>query len=191
MPLFIKKILKFFILIFFNEFIGSGVTSMIMEELREKRQLIYNVNLDNYKTPYGTYITIEISSKNKHIEQVVIGVLKILKNLVYGRFSSEYLEYVKKAYMVNHYSTCTNNTFLSEFYGQQYINQLYNTGEQASILTFNEVAEKILKLRKMNFVLFVKRLIIFANMKIAYQGKREVVTLHKKVAKMLDIKFDS
>lgn len=166
---------------FFKEFIGSGVTSMLMTELREKKQWIYNVQLDNYTTPYGTYIMIEISTKNKHIENVVKGTIKILKNLVYGKFSSEYLEYVKRAYMVEHYSTCQNNQFLSDFYGQQYINQLYNVNETPTVLSFKEVADQILKIKKINFVMFIKRLLIFSNMKIAYQGKREVKNLQSLV----------
>ena len=154
---------------------------MLMEELREKRQWIYNVNLDNYTTPYGTYLIIEISTKNKHIINVVMHTIKILKNLIDGRFSSEYLEYVKRAYMVEHYSTCQNNAFLSDFYGQQYINQLYDVGETPTILSFKEVAQEILKIRKMNFVMFIKRLLIFSNMKIAYQGKKEIKNLQSLV----------
>ena len=88
---------------------------LIMEELREKKQLIYNVGLDNYTTPYGTYITIEISCKNKDIEDVVKGALKILKKLATGKFDTEYLNYVKQAYMVEHYETCLNNNYLSGF----------------------------------------------------------------------------
>lgn len=176
-----QKDKEIFYIDFFKEFIGSGVTSMLMEELREKRQWIYNVNLDNYTTPYGTYLIIEISTKNKHIVNVVMHTIKILKNLIDGRFSSEYLEYVKRAYMVDHYSTCQNNAFLSEFYGQQYINQLYNVGEKPTILSFKEVAQEILKIRKMNFVMFIKRLLIFSNMKIAYQGKKEIKNLQSLV----------
>ena len=98
-----QKDMEIFYIDFFKEFIGSGITSLIMEELREKKQLIYNVGLDNYTTPYGTYITIEISCKNKDIEEVVKGALKILKKLATGKFDTEYLNYVKQAYMVEHY----------------------------------------------------------------------------------------
>ena len=176
---------EIFYIDFFKEFIGSGVTSMIMSELREKKNWIYNVNLDDYTNPYGTYLTIEISTKNKHIINVVKGVLKILKNLADGKFSSEYLEYVKRAYMVEHYATCLNNVYISNFYGQQYINQIYNVRKTPIILSFNEVATKILKLRKINFVLFIKKLIIFSNMKIAYQGKKEIKNLQSLVLKRI------
>ena len=57
-----------------------------MSELREK-QLIYNVSVDHYTTTYGTYLTIEVSCKNKDIINVVIDCIKILKRLVGGKFS--------------------------------------------------------------------------------------------------------
>ena len=176
---------EIFYIDFFKEFIGSGVTSFIMSELREKKNLIYNVVVDNYTTPYGTYLTIEVSTKNKNIESVIYGVIKILKNLVRGKFSSDYLGYVKKAYMVEHHSMCKNNEYLNHFYGQQYINQLYNPSEEIKILEPKDVTNNILNLQKLNFVLFLKKLIIFSNMKIAYQGKREVKNLQSLVLKRI------
>lgn len=176
---------EIFYIDFFKEFIGSGVTSFIMSELREKKNLIYNVTVDNYTTPYGTYLTIEISTKNKNIEDVVFGVIKILKNLVRGKFSHDYLKYVKKAYMIDHHSQCKNNEYFNDFYGQQYINQLYNPTEEMNILEPDEVTKNILGLEKLNFVLFLKKLIIFSNMKIAYQGKREVKNLQSLVLKRI------
>ena len=180
-----QKESEIFYIDFFKEFIGSGVTSMIMAELREKKNWIYNVNLDNYTNPYGTYLTIEISTKNKHIVNVVKSTIKILKKLTNGKFKNEYLEYVKQAYMVDHYATCLNNDYISEFYGQQFINQIYNVREIPNILSFKQVAEKILKLKKINFVLFIKKLLIFSNMKIAYQGKKEVKNLRSLVLKRI------
>ena len=54
-------------------------------------------------------------------------------------------------------------------------------GETPTILSFKEVAQEILKIRKMNFVMFIKRLLIFSNMKIAYQGKKEIKNLQSLV----------
>ncbi len=170
---------------FFKEFIGSGITSMLMEELREKRQWIYNVQIDNYTNPYGTFLIVEVATKNKHIRDVVENTLKILKNLANGKFKDGYLEYVKKAYMVDHYETCLNNSYLSDFYGEQYINQLYNIGEIPTILTFKQVANSILNLTKYNFVSFIKKLLLFSDMKIAYQGKKEEPSLQSLVLKRI------
>jgi len=166
---------------FFKEFIGSGITSLLMEELREKKQWIYNVNLDNYTSPYGTFLIIEIATKNKHIKNVISNTLKILKQLANGEIETKYLEYVKKAYMVEHYETCLNNSYLSGFYGEQYINQLYNTEQKPVILSFDKVADSILNITKAEFIKFIKKLLIFPNMKLAYQGRQKVESLEKLV----------
>ena len=60
----------------------------------------------------------------------------------------------------------------------QYINQIYSE-EKSVILSLEDVRNNILKLSKIDFILFVKRLIILSNMKIAYQGKVQVKNLKK------------
>ena len=180
-----QKDLEVYYIDFFKEFIGSGITSLIMSELREKKQLIYNVSVEHYTTTYGTYLTIEISCKNKDIVTVIEDSIKILKRLASGKFSKEYLDYVKRAYLVEHHSTCQNNEFLTEFYGEQYINQLYNVHENPTILSFEQVRNHIMNLSKINFVMFIKKLLIFSNMKIAYQGKKEVKNLQSLVLKRI------
>ena len=57
-----------------------------MSELREKKNLIYNVSVDNYTTPYGTYLTIEVSSKNKNIRRSYLWSYQNLKNSIRGKF---------------------------------------------------------------------------------------------------------
>lgn len=181
-----QKDKEVFYIEFFKEFIGSGVTSLLMDELREKNQWIYSVSLDNYTNPYGTYLTINISTENKYIEKVVIATIKILKKLSRGELDSHYLEYVKNRYMVDHYDTCETTSFLTQFYGDQYINQIYNGENQPIIKHFPEVADTILKIKKNDFVLFVKKLLIFANMKIAYNGKKNVSNLKSLVLKRIE-----
>jgi predicted Zn-dependent peptidase len=182
-PIYPKDIDVFYIE-FFKEFIGSGISSMLMAELREKKQWIYNVQLDNYTNPYGTFLVIEIATKNNHIKNVVEDTIKILKKLAFGKFKESYLDHVKKSYMVSHYDTCQNNSFLTEFYGHQYINQIYNVDENPTILSYDETAKHIMNLTKFNFVSFIKKLLIFANMKIAYQGKKEEKGLENFIKKI-------
>ena len=50
---------------------------------------------------------------------------------------------------------CKNNEYLNHFYGQQYINQLYNPTEEMVILEPQEVTKNIMELEKLKFVLFL------------------------------------
>ena len=58
--------------------------------MNQKLKLIYNVGLDNYTSPYGTFLVIEIATKNKHIRNVIDNTLKILKRLASGKFKKSY-----------------------------------------------------------------------------------------------------
>jgi predicted Zn-dependent peptidase len=175
---------EIFFIDFFKEFIGSGISSMLMEELREKKKLIYSIDVESNTLPYGTFLSIFISTKNKHIREVVTNTIKILKQLINGRFTNEYMDYIKKTYLVKYYSTCFNNNYLSDFYGMQHINQIYSD-EKSVILSLEDVRKNILDLSKITFILFVKRLIILSNIKIGYQGKTEVKNLQNIVLKSI------
>lgn len=183
-PIFYKDLETYYI-DFFKEFINSGMTSILMYELREKRDLIYNIQLDNYTTPYGTYLVIETSCKNKNIEKTVKRTIKVLQSLAEGGFSSKHMEYVRKAYLVKKYNACQNNDFISEFYGEQYINQLFNI-QNPLIIDPKQMLEKVSKLTKPEFIGFIKKLLIFANVKIAYQGKRQVKKLKEEILKIIE-----
>lgn len=182
-PIFYKDLETYYI-DFFKEFINSGMTSILMYELREKRELIYNIQLDNYTTPYGTYILIETSCKNHNIEKAVKHTITTLQRLSEGKFSSKHMEYVRESYLVKKYNDCENNDYISNFYGEQYINQLFNL-ESPLIISPKEMIEKIKILQKPEFVGFIKKLLIFANVKVAYQGKREVKGLDKQILKVI------
>lgn len=162
----------------FTNFINSNVTSMLMDTLREKKKLIYSVSVDTITNPYGSSLFIEIFTKNNNIKKVILNTIKILKKLVNGKFTTEYLNYVKKAYMTEYFATCTNFNYLSTFYGEQYINQIMNVSDNPIILSRNEVLTIIKNINKRNFILFLKKYLIFQNMKIIYQGKQHVANLH-------------
>ena len=95
------------------------------------------------------------------------------------------MEYVRKSYLVKKYNACHNNDFISEFYGEQYINQLFNL-QNPLIITPEKMIDKVAKLTKPEFVGFIKKLLIFANIKVAYQGKREVKSLKKLLLNIIE-----
>ena len=78
MPLYLNDIETYYI-DFFKMFINSSMTSLLMYELREKNKLIYNIHIDSYILSYGSYFTVEISTKNKFIEKVIERTIHIFK----------------------------------------------------------------------------------------------------------------
>ncbi len=162
---------------FFSKFVNSEGTSLLMYELREINKLIYNIKIDWATTQYGTYFLIETqTAKNNKISEIIEITLKVLKKLVNGNFNSERLTWAKKSFQTDFHEKCNNNDFFSTFYGEQYINQLYNI-KKANILKPNQVLNHVKKINKSQLIKFIKKLINFSNMKIAYLGPKEVKNL--------------
>tara|TARA_B100001093_G_C26671449_1_gene946354 strand:- start:646 stop:1122 length:477 start_codon:yes stop_codon:yes gene_type:complete len=158
-----------------------------MYELREKSKLIYNIHIDNYILSYGNYITIEISTKNKFIEKVIEKTIQIFKKIKKGNFPNKHIEYVKKAYLVKTYNTNKNNAWISNWYAEQYLNQL-NTNTESVIICHNKILDKIKSMTKKQFIDFINKVLLFENFKIVYNGKRQVPGLEKKVLKWVNKK---
>ena len=170
---------------FFTFFIDNGVESLLMLELREKRDLIYNTSVDNIIYPRGSVLSIEISTKNTQIKKVIQETIKVLKKIASGNFSTATMNDIKRKFMVNYYQECLNNDFYTDFYGTQLLNQLEVLNHKSKIYTYEEVANLITKLTKSQFVAFVKNILDFSNMKLAYQGKRKIALSKQGLTKLL------
>ena len=75
--------------------------------------------------------------------------------------------------------------FYTDFYGTQLLNQLEVLDKNSKIYTYEEVANLITNLTKSQFVAFVKHILDFSNMKLAYQGKREISLTKKGLERIL------
>ena len=184
-PLFFKDKEIYFIELF-KELINTGTTSLLFDRLREQKNLIYNIQLDNYTMPYGSYLLIEISCKNKHIKEVVTETLKLLKKLAGNKFTKKDFDAVKRSYRIGYHQDAKNNDYYSTHYAEQYINQLFNLTENTQIVSPKQVLESIKKVRKQEFAAFINKLILFSNLKVAYQGKKEEPGLLDLVTKLID-----
>jgi predicted Zn-dependent peptidase len=161
----------------FTYFINTSVTSILFDVLREQRKLIYSTSVDYYISPYGTYLSIELFTNNKNIEQVVTTTIKILKDIRRGKFKTEYLNNVKKAYKTDYNLRKERIDNVTNMYGEQYINQIMNVSDEPILMSNEQIKSNIINVTKTNFLLFLKKMLIFENMKLVYQGKRKVANL--------------
>jgi len=170
---------------FFLLFIDNGVESLLMQELREKKDLIYNTSVGSVIYARGSVLSIEISTKNTQVLKVIRETIKVLKKIASGDFSLETMNDIKRKFMVDYYQQCLNNDFYTDFYGTQLLNQLEVIEHKSKIYTYEEVANLITNLTKSQFITFVKHILDFSNMKLVYQGKRKISLSQKSLAKML------
>jgi predicted Zn-dependent peptidase len=159
-----------------NGFLGTQMTSFLFNTLREKLKLIYSINFDYYIQFYGSFFVIQISTENKNIEKVIFNTIKIFKDLLKGNFTEKYLNYVKETCLVSYYSRSKNIINFNEYYGEQIINQIYNI-DDLHIFSHEEIIDFIKQVTKPKFIEYLKKVLIFDNLKIVYQGKKEVKNL--------------
>jgi len=177
---------QIFLLELFKQFINTGTTSLLFDRLREQKNLIYNIQLDNYTTPYGTYFLIEISTKNSNIKVVIEETLKLLKKLGANKFTKKDLEACKRSYKIAYYQDGPHsNDYYSTHYAEQYINQLFNITKNTTVISPEDMLKQIQSVKKQEFAAFINKILILANLKIAYQGKKKETGILELVNKII------
>ena len=131
-------------------------------------------------------LLIEISTKNQHIKVVVEETIKLLQKLASNKFNKKDFQAIKRSYRIGYHQQAKNNDYYSTHYAEQYINQLFNVNQNTKVVSPDDVLHKIKKVRKQEFAAFINKLIIFANLKIAYQGKKKVNNLLDIVTKLIN-----
>jgi predicted Zn-dependent peptidase len=167
----------------FEKLVNSDVTSILFDKLREKENLIYNLQVEEFVYGYGSYIVIKTQCENKDIEKVILFTIEVLKKISSGKFdkTGKLLKSIKELYLVDYYNTCKKDlSSLSTLIGEQYINQINNTNT-TKVYDFEEITNKIRKVSSIEFINFVKKLLIFGNLKIIYQSSKEIPNLQSLV----------
>jgi len=185
-PIFQRDI-EYWYISLFKEFVNNSMQSVLMRELREKRQLIYTIHVENYTTTYGSFIIIETSCENNDIQETVKVTTDVLQKLATGSFDKDLLESCKNVWQVKFQNRCKNNDWLSTFYSEQYVNQ-FNDLNNATIHSPDEVVDIIKTLKQSDFIQFIRKYLVFGNMKLAYQGKKKEKNLRNNIIKNLGIK---
>lgn len=165
----------------FAKLVNSEITSILFKTLREKNSLIYTLQFEENIYGYGSYITIKTQCKESILAKKVIKLtIETLKDIVNGKFDHKYLDYIKELFLVEYHNECQNPVKISSSLGEQYVNQIHNINN-AKIFTHDEIANLIEKVTFDEFILFIKKLLIFSNLKIVYRGPKEVSNLHSLV----------
>lgn len=158
---------------FFQLFIDGSIQSIMMYELREKKELIYTSDTFSQVYPFSGLLTLDLSTKQENVLEVIKEATKVLQDLQAGQFSKKSLDNLKKQFLLTHYMFCDNNDFYTRFFGIQLMNQLDSLNKDTKIYTYDEIVKFINKITKKDFIKFIKNILDFDNMKIVYQSAKE------------------
>ena len=159
---------------FFELFVDNGMQSILFYYLREKMGLVYGI--ENEYVLYqncGVY-TITLSCKNSHTIKVIEKTFQILKMIKQGKFSQKKFNLIKKSFELNFLRLNKDMDYYTRYYSNQLMRTITNLNSNTKIHTPEENITIIKKLKKREFVTFLQSFLMFDNIKLVYQSKKQV-----------------
>ncbi len=92
--------------------LGGGMSSILFEEIREKRGLVYSIACSNQSNKFGGYFSIEFSTLPQKLFDALEGVRKVLEE--FPKNVKNYVEYGKKR-LEGRLLTSSESTFSTMF----------------------------------------------------------------------------
>ena len=156
-----------------TDILSDGMESLFMKKLRRQPpHLIYNIHVYIDSDITGTLTTIETTGDEKNVAKIIAGINRVLKDFLEGNFEDEQIIRVKDINMIKEDALCKNNTFWGDFYGSQYINQLYR--KTPKIYKYAEITKIIRSATKADIIRTANKLFNLKNMLTIYQCKRPI-----------------
>ncbi len=92
--------------------LGGGMSSVLFEEIREKRGLVYSISASNQSNKFGGYFSIEFSTLPKKVFDALNGIKRVLED--FPKKMHDYIEYGKKR-LEGRLLTSSESTFSTMF----------------------------------------------------------------------------
>lgn len=88
-----------------NSYLGGGFNSLLVEEVRVKRGLVYTINSSIIQSLYGKFWIIKATTENSKVPQTIDTIKMVLSNLQKDKYSrkniSQVKQYLQNSYIIN------------------------------------------------------------------------------------------
>ena len=149
------------------DILAGGMHSLLMRRLRTELNLIYNIKVYIEPEITGTLTTIETTGDQDKTGEIVNAIKTELTELINGGLTDEQLNRIKDRYIIHQDKLCRNNIFWGDFYGEQYVNQLYK--RKPKIYSHKQRVEIIENVTKSEIIVTCKKLFPLDKMICVYQ----------------------
>ena len=149
----------------------GGMHSLLMRRLRTELHLVYNVKVYLDSEIIGTLATIETTGDQGKTKKIIKEIKSVLKDLISGKWSEQHITRLKDKFLIRDEKICKNNIFFGDFYGEQYLYQLYK--KHPTIITVKKKKESIKNLTKDKIIKVAKRIFPMDKMISLYQCKNK------------------
>ena len=153
--------------------LGTGLNSLLLHQLRVKDNLVYSVNVSSSTDFCGTLISVNISTIDKNVKEVLEKTFYIIKKYSNTLIDKTLLDNYKLKYNLQMYEVCKNTTAsVSAFYSFQYFYQI--NSNKPKIYTIRDITTIIKKLTRAKVLELIKRLFNTEKCIICYSSKTPV-----------------
>ena len=149
------------------DLLSGGMHSLLMRRLRTELHLVYNVKVYLESEIIGTLATIETTGDQGKTKQIIKSIKDILKDLIQGNWSEDHIVRLKDKFFIRDEKICKNNIFFGDYYGEQYLYQLYK--EKPKITTTKQKRKLIKNLTKKKLINVARRVFPMNKMITLYQ----------------------
>ena len=149
------------------DILAGGMHSLLMRRLRTELNLIYNIKVYIEPEITGTLTTIETTGDQDKTGEIVNAIKTELTELINGGLTDEQITRIKDRYIIHQDKLCRNNIFWGDFYGEQYINQLYK--RKPKIYSYKQRFKIIKDVTKDEIITTCKKLFPLDKMICVYQ----------------------
>lgn len=152
---------------------GSGLNSLLLNQLREKDKLVYGIRVSSSTDFCGTLISINISTIDKNVKQVLEKTFYVIKKYSKNLIDKTLLDNYKLKYNLQMYEICKNNTAaVSAFYSFQHFYQI--NSKKPKIYTISDITTIIKNIDRSKVLELIKHLFNTEKCIICYSSKTPV-----------------
>jgi len=152
-----------------RDILCGGMQGLLMRKLRTELHLIYNIQVYLESEILGTLVTIETTGAHQNVSKIITETTNVLRNLINGNWDNSHMNRIKDRYLIKDEKLCKSNIFIGNFYGEQYMNQLYK--KKPKIYSLKQRKQIIQNATKTDIIQISKKIFPLNKMIIVYQSK--------------------
>lgn len=148
------------------------INDILFDYLRTVKDLIYTIDVYSDQTICGSVVYIDVGTQDKNVKDVIHSIFYLLHHLKNNIISDQDIISIKKKHKFNIYSDKINPTTISNFFIEQYVNQIYIP--TPTFYSLSDIMKKVNDLNKSTIKTIIKTIFDFNQCLCVYQSSKDL-----------------